>query len=96
MSSKKVTQLTKTTKLTAAEAVREATDRTKVAPLSPEGIKELKVILTHNDSAPHASKRVGWQRACRVLQSYGWEGRTIKALDKVCRDQLDRTSYTWA
>lgn len=88
-------QLTKT-KITAADAIKQATERTKVSPLSAEGLKELRIILAHNDSATSAARRVGWQRAVQVLSSHGWDGRTIKALDKVCREQLGRTSYTWA
>lgn len=92
--SKKTKPDTSVKKLSAADAIKGANRRCKVQPAGAKTLQALKDILAHNDTQTSHLRRVGWRTACEVLQSYGWTGATIHALDRVCREQLTRTSYS--
>lgn len=59
--------------------------------LPPEALKELKALLTYNDSLPTHVGRVGREGTMCMLESYGVKiGRT--ALESLCRS-LGRKSW---
>lgn len=94
MTQKKTKPARKTSaKTSAAEVIKSALDRSRVAELNDSAIAALSEILAHNDTQSNHMRRVGAPTCIRMLQSHGWVGATPRALDKACRDQLGRTSY---
>lgn len=80
-------------KLTAADVIAQAEARERVASPSKDALKQLAKIIEHNDAQTATGKRVHFSRAIEVLQAYGWEGRSLATLNKVCKEALGRQGY---
>jgi hypothetical protein len=83
-----------TKKLTLADAIALVEGRHKITPLTDEATEVLREITERNDIQTNHNRRIGWRMACEILASHGWTGRTIRALDHACREQLARSSYS--
>ena len=79
-------------RLTAASVIAQASERERVAPPSAKALAELKKILEHNDAQRTTNKRVHFNRAIEVLQANGWAGKSLLALNNVCK-ALGRQGY---
>lgn len=81
--------------LNAAAAIAAALNKgSRVTPPSKKALKELEKLIEHNDIQANREHRVSKRTAIDVLQSHGWAGSTAEILDKVCREQLARKSFS--
>lgn len=62
-------------------------------PLAPDQLAELKIVVAHNDKTDGAL-RVGRRATIAMLRARGWHGKSEEALNRVCRLQLNRTSFS--
>ncbi len=82
------------TKLTAAQLIeKRKTNRpgSLEAP-SAKALAELRTIVDHNDTCDRAVK-VTVEATIELLRDHGWAGRTRQALNSVCVNYLERTSF---
>ena len=77
----------------ATDLIKEAKNRKKFPDLAPAVLAELKKLVEYNDQEPSMAKRIGSSKAVDMLRSHGVH-ISERTLDKICKNQLKRTSYT--